>query len=350
PEWLASLQTEEPALPASEPAETGETPDWLASLQTEEPALPAAEPAETGETPDWLASLQTEEPALPASEPAETGETPDWLAALQPEEAAQPIEEPAEADLQEMPVPLQTELPDWMTQLDVIEKGEEVGKTSQAMEEEMPKWLQELENEVSEEEVLSREGTIEEQKEIEVDKELPDWVQNTETLRQPEETDTAREDKTLLSQITNLETPTSLPVTEALISPPETISAVPIESEPSPLSPFPQPTEEQAVAQGTQEPSIVKPQLEEITADLLNILEQARASMKQNDLPTALEHYSMLVETGQFLEDVIKDIQEALYRHPVDIDLWETYGDAHFKANHIQEALDAYTKAEELFR
>ncbi|NPV85031.1 MAG: tetratricopeptide repeat protein, partial [Anaerolineae bacterium] len=113
PEWLASLQTEEPALPASEPAETGETPDWLASLQTEEPALPAAEPAETGETPDWLASLQTEEPALPASEPAETGETPDWLAALQPEEAAQPIEEPAEADLQEMPVPLQTELPDW---------------------------------------------------------------------------------------------------------------------------------------------------------------------------------------------------------------------------------------------
>ncbi|NUM47670.1 MAG: hypothetical protein HUU38_23445, partial [Anaerolineales bacterium] len=45
------------------------------------------------------------------------------------------------------------------------------------------------------------------------------------------------------------------------------------------------------------------------------------------------------------------DITEALNtRYPVDIDLWLSLGDAYVKKNKLQDALDSYTKAEELLR
>jgi cytochrome c-type biogenesis protein CcmH/NrfG len=34
----------------------------------------------------------------------------------------------------------------------------------------------------------------------------------------------------------------------------------------------------------------------------------------------------------------------------VDVSIWEALGDARMRIGHLQEALDAYTKAEELIR
>jgi len=44
------------------------------------------------------------------------------------------------------------------------------------------------------------------------------------------------------------------------------------------------------------------------------------------------------------------DVQEALYRFPVDVNLWVVLGDAHLRTDDLQDALDAYTKAEDLVR
>ena len=48
--------------------------------------------------------------------------------------------------------------------------------------------------------------------------------------------------------------------------------------------------------------------------------------------------------------DVIRDLRDALYRYPVEVSIWQALGDAYMRANRLQDALDAYTKAEELLR
>jgi len=43
-------------------------------------------------------------------------------------------------------------------------------------------------------------------------------------------------------------------------------------------------------------------------------------------------------------------LRDAMYRFPVDVDIWQLLGDAYMRSNRLQDALDAYTKAEELLR
>ncbi len=79
-------------------------------------------------------------------------------------------------------------------------------------------------------------------------------------------------------------------------------------------------------------------------------LENARDAINQA-LPTqAAEIYTNIIKHNQLLEEVIKDLQDALYRFPVDINLWVALGDAHFRTENLQEALNDYTKAEDLIR
>lgn len=80
------------------------------------------------------------------------------------------------------------------------------------------------------------------------------------------------------------------------------------------------------------------------------ILGSARAELSRSNIPGALETYSKLIKKGRFLEEVIYDLRDALYRYPVEVSIWQSLGDAYMRANQLQEALDAYTKAEELLR
>ena len=77
---------------------------------------------------------------------------------------------------------------------------------------------------------------------------------------------------------------------------------------------------------------------------------QARNALIQGQSAQALAHYTSLIKAQQALPDVIQDLNEALYRFPVDVSIWEALGDAHMRIGHLQDALDAYTKAEELIR
>ena len=49
-------------------------------------------------------------------------------------------------------------------------------------------------------------------------------------------------------------------------------------------------------------------------------------------------------------KSIIEDLQEAVYQHPMDTQILETLGDAFVKTARLQDALDTYTKAEDLLR
>ncbi len=79
-------------------------------------------------------------------------------------------------------------------------------------------------------------------------------------------------------------------------------------------------------------------------------LEKAREMLVRGKLAEAANEYSRLIKKAKLLDEIIYDLQQAVYRQPVDILTWQTLGDAYFRANKLQEALDAYGKAEGLLR
>ncbi len=80
------------------------------------------------------------------------------------------------------------------------------------------------------------------------------------------------------------------------------------------------------------------------------ILKQAHIALHQGDIRAAIKLYEQLLSRLVLLTEIILDLQDALYRYPVDISIWQTLGDAYMRNNQLQDALDAYTKAEELLR
>lgn len=80
------------------------------------------------------------------------------------------------------------------------------------------------------------------------------------------------------------------------------------------------------------------------------ILTIAQTALQSHNLERALQAYNQLIKDGQYLEETIHDLRDALYQYPIDIAIWQTLGDAYLRSNRLQEALEAYTKAEELLR
>jgi cytochrome c-type biogenesis protein CcmH/NrfG len=76
----------------------------------------------------------------------------------------------------------------------------------------------------------------------------------------------------------------------------------------------------------------------------------AQAELGRGNIAAALDLYGRLIRKGKSLEEIIRDLRDALYRYPVEVPIWQALGDAYMRANRLQEALDAYTKAEELLR
>ena len=79
-------------------------------------------------------------------------------------------------------------------------------------------------------------------------------------------------------------------------------------------------------------------------------LTQAQNELTRGNIPGAMENYSKLIKKGKMLEEIIFDLREALYRYPVEVAILQALGDAYMRANQLQDALDSYTKAEELLR
>jgi hypothetical protein len=77
-------------------------------------------------------------------------------------------------------------------------------------------------------------------------------------------------------------------------------------------------------------------------------LEQARHTLGNGKVEDAALEYGKLVGKRQLLEEVVADLQAALSHYPQSVSLLQTLGDAYMRTDHLREALDCYTRAEDL--
>jgi hypothetical protein len=132
------------------------------------------------------------------------------------------------------------------------------------------------------------------------------------------------------SILTQEAAPVSLEDTEpVVISQPEKVEALP-EGKAVPAETIQAPTP----AKPVQAPSIA----------------EAQAALRDGHFDTAMACYDQIIHSNEHLEETIHNLREALYQYPVEIALWQTLGDAYVRSNQLQEAINAYTKAEELIR
>ncbi len=79
-------------------------------------------------------------------------------------------------------------------------------------------------------------------------------------------------------------------------------------------------------------------------------LDSANSSISDGNLEDAIVIFDRLIKKGSNLELTIQSLRSAVYRFPSEVSVWQSLGDGYAKSNRLQEALDAYTKAEELIR
>ena len=78
-------------------------------------------------------------------------------------------------------------------------------------------------------------------------------------------------------------------------------------------------------------------------------LDQAKQFIVKGKIEDALDIYNEFIHAELVLDQVIIDLLDALNnKYPIDINLWQALGDAQLRNNQLQEALNSYTKAEEL--
>jgi tetratricopeptide (TPR) repeat protein len=326
--WLESLAAKQGANPEellTKPEERAESaPEWATQMGMDSTSVIQPDAAQPGLNMEqqgdlsWLQSFGGETP----TEESTIGEQPleeiifaqpsDSLfeekpAAVEPVAGA-PVVESASAD----------EVAEWLHQLD----AEDAAGPSAALEqkpvfgaEELPDWLKE-----------------EEPAEL-PSEELPDWLKGETT-----------------------ELPPVKPATQADWQPePPPVELVPIfaAAETTP------PAEEAAPAKNI--PAVLLDAALGITAKPVKgpsasaekdkaLFENSQLELQRGNLNEAMQGYGKLIKKGKMLDEIIFDLREALYRHPVDVVIWQTLGDAYMRAQRLQDALDAYTKAEELLR
>jgi tetratricopeptide (TPR) repeat protein len=187
---------------------------------------------------------------------------------------------------------------------------------------------------------------------------LPSWLQEFEPAAGQEVKEIApASEEDLPDWLKGFESPAEAPITQASD---ESISVSTWLKEEVP----PQPSLEEPGVPASASQASPEPAMPEPAASILGegfpsdsgaisdnpLLAQAQNDLRNGNTANAANILGQLIENGQNLEEIIPVLQESLYRYPVDISLWQTLGDAYIRSNRIQEALDAYTKAEELLK
>lgn len=341
PEWIAALQ--------EQTDETEETKfesiasEWKPEItEVEEPAEQAVDlPVEESDAmAEAIASeesepLFTEESAQP--EAAEAEEIPDWLAeALSDEGAEEPAAEAEEAgwkaEIETPPAVTKVEIESIASALEERMSDEEPGLKLEESLSEGPLSEEVFESELPE---VPAERMLDDQVEqsaADAGEEIPEWLQDLV-------------DEDLTTELTEAKALDEMPEWLEKIDGPERAEVQPVTAEAveQPIT-----TEELSASPAPVEaPAAVEPQS---AGDWEAVLADAQADLAKEQIDSAIQRYTMLVQSGNCLDQTIQDIREALYRYPVDVALWQLLGDAYARNNMLQDALDAYTKAEELLR
>ena len=388
PEWVTQEQIWQPAgevleIPEEEPILSEELPDWLKILETTESEQPVAEATQEASEeilPSWLREIEAEE-LTPEQESITTH--PEWIGEIEPVvEEEKPILQVLEEFEPEQQTPkeqlsesqLEGELPAWLHDIEMpaIETIVEPTQSVQTIQEstvnteEAPamEWKQEA---ISESETVEGESKLKLEREIEtigessyppIEVPLPSQELSREIVQGPPmETEMIGEETVEFSPVSEMLQKEVTPSEQEEI-PPETEQPQMI-SKPQPITveESPQTFEQEMSPETIETPATiarvteaVKISVERKTQPTEEKLREAQAELEKGKLQSALEKYSELIESETFLEQTIHDIRDALYRYPLDIGLWQALGDAYLRGNRLQDALDAYTKAEELIR
>jgi tetratricopeptide (TPR) repeat protein len=405
--WLESLAARQGADESTlltSPEERQDTPpEWIQSLVEETPAEIAPEFEEKG--------IPTPQPEIPPSDMPQNEEVEQSGQAAIPDfMQIEQAESPETAELQQPQTPETEEpLPDWL--MESLQEGEATAETPEETEEftlstktgeegaVMPPFLtsppKELEDEDSTfawlESLAAKQGAAEETlltKPEDRQEELPEWVK--EELQSEENINTIADNETVAEvEITQPgveffeQQPETIedtqPVYHKAAAPPaveEEVESLGISGEETPSIEAETPTwlkgleEQEPETEQEEMPSDWVPEFELPTAEVpsleieepqppaatieagshAELLTIAQSALQSHNLEKALQAYNQLIKDGQYLEETIHDLRDALYRYPIDITIWQTLGDAYLRSNRLQEALEAYTKAEELLR
>jgi tetratricopeptide (TPR) repeat protein len=117
-------------------------------------------------------------------------------------------------------------------------------------------------------------------------------------------------------------------------------------------APFDQTAEADVSVPTETEPELASEvSIEQLSDDLPQTMrEQAFSLLDSGQVEAAIDQYNQIVESGEMLDTVIEDLCKALDRYPVDVSIWQALGDAYLRNDQVQDALDSYTKAEELLQ
>jgi tetratricopeptide (TPR) repeat protein len=359
---------EQPEMGATFEQPKVETPQEQLDVETasEQPEMEATFEQPKVETPHEQLDVETayEKPEIEAAfeQPGEEKSPEELLA----EETRPEIPE-FEAPEEQSEIQVASEQPE----MEAVEE-ESVQEVTTSEEtpaaEELPAWLLELEEpQVEDEPASPSEETLGLESE-----ELPAWLQEiTESEPASEVPDTAPLGKTELTSQQVDETPQAMEATEPAMEISEGVEPEEI-SEPSPWVPeVEESTQPEAVEtpegealislpveeQQQQESVPVTAESEELISTPQIIAEQnhkmlaeARVSIDQGQPIQAAKTYDGLIRQNYQLDEIIQDLTDAVYRYPVDPEMWVSLGNAYFRKDQLQEALNAYNKAEELAR
>jgi competence ComEA-like helix-hairpin-helix protein len=79
-------------------------------------------------------------------------------------------------------------------------------------------------------------------------------------------------------------------------------------------------------------------------------LQGAWTNINEGEIDAAVSQYTELIKRDEHLDEVIRDLQEALVKYPQDASLYQSLGDAYMHSNMLDEALDSYNRAEDLIK
>ncbi len=77
-------------------------------------------------------------------------------------------------------------------------------------------------------------------------------------------------------------------------------------------------------------------------------LSTAREALRSGNLHRAMEEYGQLIQVNQNLTQIAQDLEETSQSYPNEVDVWQNLGDVYLRLNRVQEALQAFIKAEQL--
>ncbi|HDN05072.1 MAG TPA: hypothetical protein ENF27_03960 [Chloroflexi bacterium] len=361
PKWMEDLKNEE------DPQTTAML--WLERLSASRQTQVAPEPSPSKEDDSgWLADLDRE--AAESSSDLETEEVKDfsdpdkgWLADLEIDEKLKAADE---------------DMPEW---------SKTEGKPEGTLSEVDPPWMKATSP--LEGDFYTDELTGGEDKEVEI----PEWLAGYADGERPEEAQEdeskAEEEYTWLSAADTPGTPsTPLDLNRAAISQLEGIlgishqiakGIVTYREKHGPYHTFsdlknvPEITDEQTIDILKPEVFIsVPPQEEEPPAvipvskpepappkhkpakkaampgNFEEMLSTARSRLSERLINEATEQYGLLIKKKKYLDEIIEDLQKASLDHPLEISIQQSLGDAFMQKDMLDEALEAYSKAEDL--